>query len=98
MLLSRRVAHTMLEKVIILVQVHIIPASVHLYIVQLFEMHSTATWLQPGLSFVNETSPGFTTTNQPPAKAGYRVGVPPPKKNEILHVYENLNPTKKEVV
>jgi hypothetical protein len=52
--------------------------------VQLCVLHSKATWRQPGLIFVNETSQGFTTGRTP--KAGYRGGGVPPPKNCSLTI------------
>ena len=45
---------------------------------------NSATWSQPGLSFVNEIYLGFT--QQTETKAGYRGGVPPPKNVPTMHI------------
>jgi hypothetical protein len=72
--LSRGVAHTMLGTVILLYRCTLFQPLYTCTHGQLISLHSTATWRQSGLRFVNETSQGFTT--QTP-KAGYRGGDTP---------------------
>ena len=58
--LARHVAHTMLGTVILLYRCTLFQPLYTCTCLQLFALHSTATWRQPGISFVNETSQGFT--------------------------------------
>ena len=79
---SRRVAHTMLGTSILLYRCTLFQPLYTCTHVQLFALHSTATWRQPCLSFVNETSQGFTKHQTPnpkhqTPKAGYRGGGTP---------------------
>ena len=58
--LSRRMAHTLLGTVIMLYRCTLFQALYTCTICSAVSLHSTATWRQPGLSFFNETSQGFT--------------------------------------
>ena len=62
--LSRLGADTMLGTVILLYRCMLFQPLFTCTHLQLFALHSKATWRQPGLSFVNETSQFYNTTNE----------------------------------